>query len=59
MIALQILLYIVAAFMLVVVVNVAFDLRLFRKVFAKIALRRIKKKAQKLAKENGETIYVD
>lgn len=63
MIFLQILFYVIlgllALFMLVVLINNAFDLRLFRKMFAKIALRRMKKKAEKIAKKNGETIYVD
>lgn len=63
MIVLQILLYIIlgllSAFMLVVLINNAFDLRLFRKFFVKIALRRMKKKAEKIAKEHGETIYID
>ena len=63
MMFLQILFYVIlgllALFMLVVLINNAFDLRLFRKMFAKIALRRMKKKAEKIAKKNGETIYVD
>lgn len=63
MMFLQILFYVIlgllALFMLVVLINNAFDLRLFRKMFVKMALWRMKKKAEKIAKKNGETIYVD
>lgn len=63
MIFLQILFYVIlgllSVFMSVVLINNTFDLRLFRKMFAKIALRRMKKKAEKIAKKNGETIYLD